>query len=169
MTDLYVFKTWQISQSDPISVVRLIFVCLYWPIKVTPAAEVRLVRSLKNKIKYFQPSKLRKIFTWWARMVSCSIEHVFKKIAFLQREYSNLQETVKTYQSHPVWPVRSDTHIRCRDHLWPLPGPLIININFTQSMLCTLLPVLYLSVTSHAILQNGRPMSIAGGRQEWLG
>ena len=28
--------------------------------------------------------------------------------------------------------LRSDTNIPCRDHLWPLPGLLIININFTQ-------------------------------------
>ena len=28
--------------------------------------------------------------------------------------------------------LRSDTHIRCRDHFWPLPGPLIITVNFTQ-------------------------------------
>ena len=27
--------------------------------------------------------------------------------------------------------LRSDTHIRCRNHLWPLPGLLIINIHFT--------------------------------------
>ena len=28
--------------------------------------------------------------------------------------------------------LRSDTNIPCRDHLWPLPGLLIINIHFTQ-------------------------------------
>ena len=28
--------------------------------------------------------------------------------------------------------LRSDTHIRFRNHLWPLPGLLIINIHFTQ-------------------------------------
>ena len=26
----------------------------------------------------------------------------------------------------------SDTNIPCRDHLWPVPGLLIINIHFTQ-------------------------------------
>ena len=28
--------------------------------------------------------------------------------------------------------LHSDTNIPCRDHLWPLPGLLIINIHFTQ-------------------------------------
>ena len=40
----------------------------------------------KNKIKYFPPSKLCKILTSWAWRVSCSIKHVFKKIAFLQQK-----------------------------------------------------------------------------------
>ena len=44
--DTCVFKTWQINQSDPISVVvRLIFVCklIPKPMKVTPTAEVSLM------------------------------------------------------------------------------------------------------------------------------
>ena len=45
----YFFKTWQIHQSDPIPAVRLIFVCLYWPIKVTPTAEVSFMRFWKIK------------------------------------------------------------------------------------------------------------------------
>ena len=32
--------------------------------------------------------------------------------------------------------LRSDTNIPCRDHLWPLPGLLIINIHFKQCYAC---------------------------------
>ena len=64
--------------------VRLIFVCLYWPINLTPTTEESFMGF--RKIKYFPPSKLCQIFTWWAWRVSCSIERVFKKIVFLQRE-----------------------------------------------------------------------------------
>ena len=34
--------------------------------------------------------------------------------------------------NHYAGLLRSDTHIRCHDHLWRLPRMLIININFTQ-------------------------------------
>ena len=62
--------------------------------------------------------------------------------------------------------LRSDTNIPCRDHLWPLPGLLIINIHFTQ---CYARYFPYFTCRWHAILQNGRPLLIAGGRQECFG
>ena len=71
MSDTYLFQTCQIHQSAPASVVRLIFVFLYWPINHNPTAEVSFMGFLT--IKYFPPSKLCQFFTWCAWRVSCSI------------------------------------------------------------------------------------------------